>query len=734
MIITCEECSTRFVLDDSLIKPNGSKVRCSKCRHVFTAILPEPQDESLSPASAIPLPEEPRPSDQPVPEAEEDLALSFDAQEAEEDDSDSDFSEEDDFSLDSDAGDPDLGDDELDFSGIETEEPEPALSSFKDLPDIEDESPADPVTIDAPAQESIPQDPAPLSTGGAGGADIVPEQAEIPEFTDKEPEQALGEPTFPEPETEPEISFDSQDAENDLGMDDFSLESDSGDLDQDDEGIDFGDIDADIDMNDADLDKDEAESDDSESSPPADSDTQDDFRLDVPDQDSADVDSELDVADFDMDEPELDFQEDTLELEAQDFEFEEIQEDDDLSASLAPAGQDDSMADIEISFDQDDDTGLELEELPLEMDETTIDDAPIDDLEFDIEEDDEKDSDIELKDDPDADLVIEDDGQDLALELDGASEDAFGSGMQTADPEKPDDQDGGDDLKLVLDEDDDTDAQGPDTDGKIQASVSEQEKFAEYDKVLEQETEPDEAGLTIPDPEVEEDNYMPADQTEESGVPIAAASIAEERKPLIPPPTAQSVRQKRRARKKGLSLPVKILLVLLVLIMAAYVAIIRLGLNIPVVSDIQIPFITEAIQPKKVSQAPLKPVPNETSINGRFISNKSAGELFIVTGRIENPSNKAVSYIQVKGTLLTKGNKPAGTQAAYCGNIISEDALKTMNISDITKQMGVREGTQNTNVNIKPGGSVMFMLVFSNLPENLTNFTVSVQGFEPAKK
>ncbi|HRF91736.1 MAG TPA: zinc-ribbon domain-containing protein, partial [Desulfobacter postgatei] len=26
MIITCEACSTRFVLDDALIKPEGSKV------------------------------------------------------------------------------------------------------------------------------------------------------------------------------------------------------------------------------------------------------------------------------------------------------------------------------------------------------------------------------------------------------------------------------------------------------------------------------------------------------------------------------------------------------------------------------------------------------------------------------------------------------------------------------------------------------------------------------------
>ena len=37
MIITCNECSTNFNLDDSLVRENGSKVRCSVCKTVFTA-------------------------------------------------------------------------------------------------------------------------------------------------------------------------------------------------------------------------------------------------------------------------------------------------------------------------------------------------------------------------------------------------------------------------------------------------------------------------------------------------------------------------------------------------------------------------------------------------------------------------------------------------------------------------------------------------------------------------
>ena len=42
MIIPCESCHSAFRLDSHLIKPSGSRVRCSKCRKVFKVDPPEP--------------------------------------------------------------------------------------------------------------------------------------------------------------------------------------------------------------------------------------------------------------------------------------------------------------------------------------------------------------------------------------------------------------------------------------------------------------------------------------------------------------------------------------------------------------------------------------------------------------------------------------------------------------------------------------------------------------------
>lgn len=46
MIVQCSECSTRFKLDDSKVTESGIRVRCSKCKHVFTVRKESPPEEA----------------------------------------------------------------------------------------------------------------------------------------------------------------------------------------------------------------------------------------------------------------------------------------------------------------------------------------------------------------------------------------------------------------------------------------------------------------------------------------------------------------------------------------------------------------------------------------------------------------------------------------------------------------------------------------------------------------
>ena len=46
MIIQCENCKRRFQVDETRIKPEGSRVRCSKCGHIFIVLRAEASEDT----------------------------------------------------------------------------------------------------------------------------------------------------------------------------------------------------------------------------------------------------------------------------------------------------------------------------------------------------------------------------------------------------------------------------------------------------------------------------------------------------------------------------------------------------------------------------------------------------------------------------------------------------------------------------------------------------------------
>jgi predicted Zn finger-like uncharacterized protein len=69
MVIECEKCHTKFNLDEKFLKKTGSKVRCSRCKHLFIAFPTEAELE----VEEIPL--EALEEVEPRPPVEEEAAL-----------------------------------------------------------------------------------------------------------------------------------------------------------------------------------------------------------------------------------------------------------------------------------------------------------------------------------------------------------------------------------------------------------------------------------------------------------------------------------------------------------------------------------------------------------------------------------------------------------------------------------------------------------------------------------
>jgi predicted Zn finger-like uncharacterized protein len=68
MIVACPNCESKYNLPDSKISPSGTKMRCAKCQHVFTAMPPAQDfDEELAGLRAAEAAPQPKPAPAPEP-------------------------------------------------------------------------------------------------------------------------------------------------------------------------------------------------------------------------------------------------------------------------------------------------------------------------------------------------------------------------------------------------------------------------------------------------------------------------------------------------------------------------------------------------------------------------------------------------------------------------------------------------------------------------------------------
>jgi predicted Zn finger-like uncharacterized protein len=81
MVIECNGCSRKFNLKDGLLKPEGSKVRCTKCGTIFIAVPPAAADRTPESESSCDVPNRQAPAageteSRPVTKKPQRIALS----------------------------------------------------------------------------------------------------------------------------------------------------------------------------------------------------------------------------------------------------------------------------------------------------------------------------------------------------------------------------------------------------------------------------------------------------------------------------------------------------------------------------------------------------------------------------------------------------------------------------------------------------------------------------------
>lgn len=116
-----------------------------------------------------------------------------------------------------------------------------------------------------------------------------------------------------------------------------------------------------------------------------------------------------------------------------------------------------------------------------------------------------------------------------------------------------------------------------------------------------------------------------------------------------------------------------------------------------------------------------------------FRQNEKEGQILVITGLAKNQYKTARGFIRLKGLLHDSQGKILKEQTVYCGNILTEDELITLSMEDMTKRFKKRGGEKGLNMKVPPGGSVKFMIVFNQIPTELTEYTVEVFSSESAE-
>ena len=231
--------------------------------------------------------------------------------------------------------------------------------------------------------------------------------------------------------------------------------------------------------------------------------------------------------------------------------------------------------------------------------------------------------------------------------------------------------------------------------------------------------------MTEPDEEEEA-----GEEAFEEAAAISDGTAAEEHEPREEATTderPEAVEPAPSEMKPRWPRPLPVVLVLLVLVLGGSVAIFFFAPHL-------IPDSLSVLKPAKRQEITDLGVRRLSfqEVNGFFVQSDKAGQLFVVRGKVSNNYPKSRSFIFIKGSLLDDRGQVVQTNLVYAGNTLTDEEMKTMSLEEINKGLKNQYGKGRMNLNIQPDASVPFMIVFGNLPDNLSEFTVEAVKSSPA--
>ncbi|RLB76226.1 MAG: hypothetical protein DRH06_06385 [Deltaproteobacteria bacterium] len=211
---------------------------------------------------------------------------------------------------------------------------------------------------------------------------------------------------------------------------------------------------------------------------------------------------------------------------------------------------------------------------------------------------------------------------------------------------------------------------------------------------------------------------------------VAEEAVVNKTAPKVEPPTESRVVSQPVEKKKGgpISSIIRILLLLILAILIIGGVFVYINGPDQLNQTIQQIFGQQTNRPVQTGQITL------SELEGKFIKNEHDGDLFLIHGEAINNFSQPRAAIQVKGVIFDQNGKPLLQKTVFCGNPISLQEIQTLSFVELEKIMGNQFGKDLSNMKIDSKKTIPFDIVFKELPQNLSEFSVKVTSSEAVTK
>jgi predicted Zn finger-like uncharacterized protein len=115
---------------------------------------------------------------------------------------------------------------------------------------------------------------------------------------------------------------------------------------------------------------------------------------------------------------------------------------------------------------------------------------------------------------------------------------------------------------------------------------------------------------------------------------------------------------------------------------------------------------------------------------GYYDNTAKAGRMFVLKGQVANIGPATRGRIRLHAALLDNTGKMLVEKTVYAGNVLGGEALRVADRETIEKTLSSPFGEKLANLDVAPGKSVPFMVVFLDIPEGIDTYMLEAKEGE----